>query len=91
MSEEEVRYVSQNGTHVDFLIVNHVTKKPVLVVETDGYAYHKTGTKQSERDIKKNHILEIYEIPLLRLSTTGSGEKEKIITCLNDILNEPLG
>lgn len=91
MSEEEVRYVSQNGTHVDFLIVNHVTKKPVLVVETDGYAYHKTGTKQSERDIKKNHILEIYEIPLLRLSTIGSGEKEKIITCLNDILNEPLG
>ena len=29
----------------------------------------------------------IYDIPLLRFSTTGSGEREKIINMLNKILN----
>ncbi|WP_443089655.1 hypothetical protein [[Clostridium] aminophilum] len=49
-------------------------------METDGYGYHKDGTAQSERDLKKNHILEMYGLKLLRLSTNGSQEKERIIS-----------
>lgn len=45
------------NTHVDFLIINHVSKKPILVVETDGYSYHNEKTLQYQRDIKKDHIL----------------------------------
>ncbi|MGN0728003.1 DUF2726 domain-containing protein [Treponema sp.] len=47
-------------------------------MEVDGYNYHKKGTKQAERDNKKNAIFDIIGLPLLRLSTKGSGEEKKI-------------
>ena len=34
----------------------------------------------------KNHIMEIYEISLLRFMTNGSGEKEKIIEVLDEMI-----
>ena len=43
------------------------------------YYFHKGGTIQSERDSLKNHILELYHIPLLRFVTNGSGEKEALL------------
>lgn len=88
MSDEERKYVSHYGTHIDFLIINHVTKKPVLAIETDGFSYHKEGTEQYQRDLMKNHILEVYCLPLLRLSTIGTGEKEKIVSTLSEIIGK---
>ncbi len=82
LNDEERKYISHYSTHVDFLIVNHVTRKPVFAVETDGYNYHNDETVQHKRDLMKNHILEVYGMPLLRLSTTGSGENEKILSFL---------
>ena len=73
---------------IDFLIINHVTKKPVIAIETDGYSFHNAKTEQYKRDMKKNHILEIYGLPLLRLGTNESGEKRKIIDVLSNILNQ---
>jgi hypothetical protein len=58
----------------------------VLAIETDGYNFHHEETDQHLRDEMKNHILDVYGLPLLRLSTTGSGEKDKIIKALKDIL-----
>ncbi|MBR3731129.1 MAG: DUF2726 domain-containing protein, partial [Spirochaetales bacterium] len=78
----EKNYALNDLTHIDFFIYNKITKNPILAIEVDGYKYHKKGTRQSERDKLKNHILELCEIPLLRLSTTGSGEKEKILDYL---------
>ena len=86
LNEEERKYISHYATHIDFLIVNHVTKKPVLAIETDGYNFHNDETDQHRRDEMKNHILEVYGLPLLRLSTTGSGEREKIVKTLKDIV-----
>ena len=63
------------------------SKQPVLAIETDGYAFHKSGTSQSERDIKKERILELYGIPLVRLSTIGSNEKKIIGDKLSEVLN----
>ena len=74
------------NTHIDFLIYNRVSKQPVLAIETDGYTFHKSGTNQSERDIKKDRILELYGIPLVRLSTIGSNEKKIIGDKLIEIL-----
>ena len=34
----------------------------------------------------KNHILNVYGLPLIRLSTTGSGEKDKIVKMLENII-----
>ena len=82
LNEQEDRYVKNSSTHLDFLIYNRISKKPVLAVEVDGYEYHKNGTKQNQRDLMKNHIMEVYGIHLLRFKTNGSGEREKITEML---------
>ena len=87
LNEQERNYISHYSTHLDFLIINHVTKKPVLAIETDGYTYHNDETEQHQRDLLKNHILEVYGLPLIRLRTNESGEKEKILSALNSIVN----
>ena len=69
-------------THIDFVLVNRLSKLPVLLIEVDGVAYHQEGTKQAERDKMKNSILEKYQLPLLRLRTDGSEEREKIVQVL---------
>lgn len=82
LSPEEERYARHYATHLDFLIYNKLGKNPVLAVEVDGYEYHKIESRQAERDHMKNEILDKYKIPLLRFSTIGSGEKEKLINVL---------
>lgn len=37
-------------------------------------------------DILKDGIFAKYDLPIIRLSTTESGEKEKIISKLNELL-----
>ena len=78
LTEEERKYARNPLTHVDFLLFNQMDKQPVLAIEVDGTGFHEVGSKQAERDIKKNSILEKCAVPLLRLRTDGSGEKEKI-------------
>jgi len=48
----------------------------LFAIEVDGWTYHQDGNKQSERDKLKNHIIPLYGIDILRLSTTGSDEKK---------------
>ena len=86
LNEEECKYAMNPGTHLDFLIYNRIGKKPVLAIEVDGYEYHKGDTVQSSRDLLKNHIMELYEIPLLRFKTNGSGEREKIMEMLEKLV-----
>ena len=81
LTEEERKYARNPLTHVDFLLFNQMDKQPVLAIEVDGGS-HKSGSKQAERDAKKNSILDKCAIPLLRLRTDGSGEKEKIKNAL---------
>lgn len=82
MNKYELRYATNYSTHLDFLIINKVTKLPILAIETDGYTYHNDQTMQHQRDLMKNHIMSSYGLPLLRLSTKGSGEKEKVLSML---------
>jgi hypothetical protein len=82
LTEEECRYATNDLTHIDFLIYNKITKRPVLAIEVDGYKYHKAGSRQAARDEKKNAILAKCGLELLRLSTTGSQEREKIISAV---------
>ena len=86
LNEQECQYAMNPATHLDFLIYNRISKKPVLAIEVDGYEYHKEDTVQASRDFLKNHILELYEIPLLRFKTNGSGEREKLIEILNKLV-----
>jgi superfamily I DNA and/or RNA helicase len=85
LSEEEERYARHHTTHLDFLIYNKLGKNSVLAIEVDGYEYHKEESRQGERDQMKNEILEKYGVPLLRFSTTGSGEREKLVNHLQQL------
>jgi superfamily I DNA and/or RNA helicase len=80
-------FASRSWSHVDFTIFNKVTKEILFGIEVDGYKYHKKGTKQAERDEKKNQIFEIIGLPLLRFSTKGSNEEIRIKEELNKFLN----
>lgn len=82
LNDEECRYAMNMATHLDFLIYNIITKKPVLAIEVDGFHFHRQGTAQYDRDRMKDHILKLYAIPMLRLPTNGSGEIEKIAAVL---------
>jgi len=78
LTDEETRYVMNRATHVDFMVYNKITKKPAFAIEVDGFHFHREGTRQKERDIIKDRVFKLYNIPLLRFSTNGSGEKERI-------------
>jgi hypothetical protein len=81
LNTRELAFATNHLTHVDFLIFSRLTHQPMLVIEVDGFVYH-NNDKQRERDQVKNAILEKYEIPILRLSTVGSGEKERLLAAL---------
>ena len=86
LNEQECQYAMNPAAHLDFLIYNRIGKKPVLAIEVDGYKYHKKDTVQASRDLLKNHIMELYEIPLLRFKTNGSAEKGKIVEMLEKLV-----
>lgn len=80
-SEDEVKFI-KNNSRIDFLLYNKIDKTPVLAIEVDGVAFHGNELQQ-ERDRKKNHILEVIGLPLLRLSTDGHQEETRIIENLS--------
>lgn len=87
LNPEEAGYVANIRTHLDIMIFNKITKKPVLAIEVDGVRFHKKGSEQAKRDEIKNRILDKYEIPYLRFATNGSGEKERLVQKLKELLN----
>ena len=86
LPEELSTFANRSWAHVDFTVFNRVTKEILFGIEVDGYNYHKKGTKQAERDLKKNAIFDQIGLPLLRLSTKGSGEEGKIKAQLDKYL-----
>ena len=83
LSQEERSYASRSWTHLDFLIFDSVSHKAKLAIEVDGTQYHKENSDQGQRDKLKDSVLAAIGITLLRLSTAGSGEKEKIAQALS--------
>ena len=78
----ETTYASNPLTHVDFLLFSKMDKQPVLAIEIDGTSFHAEGSRQAERDRMKNGILKKSGLPLLRIRTDESGEREKIVEAL---------
>ena len=83
LTQEQRAYASRSWTHVDFLIYDTVTHKAKLAIEVDGTQYHKKSSDQGQRDMMKDSILSSIGLSLLRLSTAGSQEKEKISQALS--------
>lgn len=85
---EQKAFAKNPWSHVDFLIFNKLDKEPVLVVEVDGYEYHANNKEQKRRDTVKDKILEQVKLPILRVATNESGEKEKLIKMLDFIITK---
>lgn len=79
MTEKEARYASNYCTHVDFLIVDIVSHKPVLAIEM----FHNMVTRLYRCDRLKDNILDKYGLPLLRLRNKRSVEKEIVASKLS--------
>ncbi|MEX1030277.1 MAG: AAA domain-containing protein [Paenibacillaceae bacterium] len=86
LKDEERNYTMNPWTHVDFLIFNKLDKEPVLVVEVDGHKFHRDNEQQRHRDALKDKILAQIDLPILRIATNESGEREKLIKKLNEIV-----
>jgi superfamily I DNA and/or RNA helicase len=78
LTTEESTYATHPWTQTDFLVYRKVDKSPVLVIEVDGYAFHREGTRQAERDALKDSVLSKCGLAILRLSTVGSNERSRI-------------
>jgi len=88
LNQEERTFVQNPWTHVDFLIFNKLDKEAILVVEVDGHAYHHNNEKQLSRDALKDKILRTINLPILRIATNESGEREKLIKMLENIIKK---
>ena len=85
LTAEEKKYLYRSGTHVDFLLSDMVTSKPIIAMEVDGCSYHSKGSKQYKRDLLKDSIfIKCPEIAFHRFRTNGSGEEEIITSLLKE-------
>lgn len=84
LDTEEKSFALHRNTHVDFLIFNHIDKKPRLAIEVDGVAFHQIDSIQAKRDCLKEKILKKYNLDILRLRTNESEEKTKILDFLQE-------
>lgn len=78
---EELKYI-KNRARVDVMIYSIYDKQPILGIEVDGYKFHDNNPKKWKNDELKNCIFEKMGIPLLRLKSVDSNEKEKIMKYL---------
>lgn len=76
LSKAEYTYAMNSWTHTDFVIFNKMNKLPVLVIEVDGHQFHANNPTQLKRDKMKDRILNKYNIPVIRMKTTGNEEKQ---------------
>ena len=67
---------------LDFVIFRKQDKTCVLVIEVDGFAFHENNPEQLENDRLKDSILAKYNIPIIRLASNGSMEREKVESML---------
>lgn len=87
LNEIEYEFVHRTWSHLDFLIYDKVSHSPVVAIEVDGTSFHFKGSDQYDRDRIKDSALQKVGLPLLRLTTDGSGEKERIIATLDQSRN----
>lgn len=86
LNEREREFARHPWAHVDLLIYDTIGKLPFLGIEIDGWAFHRPGTIQSERDKVKNAVFKCINLRLVRLSTTGSNEEVVIENAIREIV-----
>lgn len=78
LTQEEKQYVN-NRASVDFVIFDKMNKKPVLLIEVDGFKYHANNPEQLKRDKLKDRIAYKNNLRLLRFETGQKAYSEEEI------------
>ena len=87
LDTQEIAFISNSLSHVDFLLYNSITKKPLMTIEVDGWKYHNQREVQQSRDKLKDNILLKYGLKTYRISTVDSINVETIANMLLKVLN----
>ena len=85
LDEQEKTFAESPFAHVDFLIYNTLTKRPLQAIEVDGWHFHKGSEAQQSRDALKDRILAKFRLCPHRISTTDTVNEETIVTFLTQI------
>ncbi len=88
LETQEVAFISNALSHVDFLVYNSITKKPLMTIEVDGWKYHNQSEVQQSRDKLKDNILSKYGLKPYRISTVDTVNVETIEEMLANNLNK---
>ena len=83
LDTQEIAFISNSLSHVDFLIYNSITKKPLMAIEVDGWKYHNLSEVQQSRDKLKDDILTKYGLKPYRISTVDTINVETIANMLS--------
>lgn len=86
LTEKEKAFANNRLSHVDFLVYNSLTKRPLLVIEVDGWYYHKRQGGQVTRDALKDKLLAKFGLPLHRILTTDTVNVESLKALLSSSL-----
>lgn len=87
LSPQETAFAQNPKTHVDFLLYNTLTKRPLMVIEVDGWSYHQGSRTQQARDALKDGILHRYGLKPHRLSTTQLVTVQSLVEMLERALS----
>ena len=85
LDEQEKVFAGSPFPHVDFLIYNSLTKRPLQAIEVDGWHFHKESETQQSRDALKDRILTKFGLCPHRISTTDTVNDETIMKMLQAI------
>ncbi len=88
LNDKERVFAESPFSHVDFLLYNSLTKKPLMAIEVDGWKYHKENETQQSRDKLKDEILSRFELKPCRISTIETINVETIKEMLSKTLNK---
>ena len=82
LDEQEKAFAESPLAHMDFLIYNSLTKRPLHAIEVDGWHFHKESETQQSRDDLKDQILAKLGVNLQRISTTATINMETLMDML---------
>ena len=88
LETQEIAFISNSLSHVDFLLYNSITKKPLMAIEVDGWKYHNLNEAQLSRDKLKDDILTKYGLKPYRISTVDTINVETIADMLSNNINK---